>query len=171
MERPELFNPTQQALYETSLDFTVTQLNKLVDLSREHVTALRAVFFSLTVAIQYDETVTNDTTKRIYPESKYVKIRSIFCEINRLVHGQTSTHQFIRSIIDPRLFTSKGSEDMGQVEMHEIFKQEFARKMKIDLQLWMEAQRQLGLYREKDLDELKDIYFGANATSSALSNC
>lgn len=152
-----MFNETQQEIYSTSMDFTKTQLDNLLAASKNNTSALRGFFFSLTVAIEYDEAATVLITGEIYPEEKYKKIRDLFLEINKLTHAQTDTHQFIRSITDSRLFTPLTG--ISEQESKNKFTQEFASKMKIEIGLWMEDNRSKNLYRPKEIEELTQRYF------------
>lgn len=129
------FSDAQQEMYQVSLDFITAKLDRVMDSSKNHQSALDAACFLLYVTLNYPRPEVEKIALMLYPEKTYQRIRNVFLELHDLLHNKNPNHSFIKSISDARFFSS--TDNSKYIKEHLDL---FANSLKQDLNRWLEQQ-------------------------------
>lgn len=149
------FNDYQQEMYCLSLDFITEKLDTIVKKSIHHQSALNAACFLLHVTLNYsDREKIEKISLLLYKEQKYQIIRKIFLEIHDLLNQKRIDHSFIKSVTDPRFFSTKEKQSSYVLRLQETF----SAKLKKDLAIWLKQKYDNNLVSRQDIISLENIY-------------
>ncbi|MFJ1268193.1 hypothetical protein ACD661_06465 [Legionella lytica] len=148
-----MFTEIQLGLYETSKDFIFTRLTNLVNRSHEGGEAsVKAFFFQLKVALEYNKTYTDYIGQIFYPS--YPEIKLFFSGLNDLLHANAPEHVFITSISDPRFF----SEEKNNPEYKKKLLTEFSKNLRQDVRDWYTEEFKKTEIKDADMADLHSRY-------------
>lgn len=148
-----MFTDTQLGIYETSKDYIFTRLTNLVSRSHEGgVASVKAFFFQLKVALEYNKTYTDYVGQKFYPSHEKVKL--FFSGLNDLVHGNAPEHIFVTSISDPRFFSAENNNK----EYKKALLTEFSKKLKQDVKEWYAEEFKKTELNDSDMADLHSKY-------------
>lgn len=148
-----MFTEIQLGLYETSKDFIFIRLTNLVNRSRGGGEAsIKAFFFQLKVAMEYNKTYTNYVGQIFYPS--YPEIQLFFSGLNDLLHANAPEHVFITSINDPRFF----SEENNNPEYKKKLLTEFSHTLRQDVHDWYAEEFKQTELKDSDMADLHSRY-------------
>ncbi|WP_133135753.1 hypothetical protein [Legionella rowbothamii] len=148
-----MFTETQLGIYETSKDYIFIRLTNLVNRSHEAgVASVKAFFFQLKVALEYNKTYTDYIGQKFYPSHEKVKL--FFSGLNDLLNGNAPEHIFITSISDPRFFSAENNNK----EYKKALLMEFSRKLKQDVNEWYAEELKKTKLNDSDMSDLHSKY-------------